>query len=90
MGRLNPYDLQMQITSMFEQGQSFFATIKVQDWLKEHNQNPADYDILFHKIYPKKSESLDSTEKTLVKIELKRKDGQPVDSWLQEQINLQE
>jgi len=29
---------------MFEQGQSLFATMKVQDWL-ERNQNPADYEI---------------------------------------------
>ncbi len=48
MGRLNPYTLQMQITRMFEQGQSLFATMKVQDWLKERNQNPADYEIIFH------------------------------------------
>lgn len=32
MGRLNPYNLQMQITQMFTQGQSFFALTKVQDW----------------------------------------------------------
>jgi hypothetical protein len=35
MGGINPYTLQMQITRLFDQGQSFFATIKVQDWLKE-------------------------------------------------------
>ncbi|WP_414624514.1 hypothetical protein [Calothrix sp. CCY 0018] len=89
MGKLDPYNLQMQITSMFEQGQSFFATTKVQDWLKEHNQNPADYDILFHKIYPKKPVAAGSEEEMLIEIELRRKDGQLVDSWLQEQINLQ-
>jgi len=38
----------MQITRMFEQGQSIFATTKVQDWLKERNHNPADYEIIFH------------------------------------------
>lgn len=42
MGRLNPYTLQMQINRMFAQGQSFFAKLKVQDWLKECNQNPDD------------------------------------------------
>ncbi len=85
MGRLNPFSLQMQITSMFEQGQSFFATIKVQDWLKEHNQNPADYDILFHqKPAPPGSKAV-----MVVEIELRRKDGQPVEPWLQEQANLQ-
>lgn len=85
MGRLNPFSLQMQITQMFEQGQSFFAAIKVQDWLKEHNKNPADYDILFHqKPAPPGSKAV-----MVVEIELRRKDGQPVDTWLQEQANLQ-
>ncbi|BAY47747.1 hypothetical protein SAMD00079811_53660 [Scytonema sp. HK-05] len=84
MGRLNPFSLQMQITQMFEQGQSFFATIKVQDWLKERNQNPADYDILFHqKPAPPGSKAV-----MVVEIELRRKDGQPVEPWLQEQANL--
>ncbi|NEQ18995.1 MAG: hypothetical protein F6K28_03310 [Microcoleus sp. SIO2G3] len=69
---------------MFEQEQSFFATIKVQDWLKERNQNPADYDILFHqKPAPPGSKAV-----MVVEIELRRKDGQPVEPWLQEQANL--
>ena len=42
MGRINPYTLQMQITRLFDQGQSFFATIKVQDWLKERKHNPLE------------------------------------------------
>ncbi|NMG08378.1 hypothetical protein [Brasilonema sp. UFV-L1] len=84
MGRLNPYTLQMEITRMFENGQSFFATTKVYDWLKERNHNPADYDILFHqKPAPPGSKSV-----MVVEIELRRKDGQPVDPWLQEQANL--
>jgi hypothetical protein len=85
MGRLNPYTLQMQITSLFSQGQSFFAVTKVQDWLKEHNQNPLDYEILFHQ----KPAPPGSKEVFVIEIELKRKDGQPVDPWLQEQANLQ-
>ncbi len=84
MPRHNPYTLQMQITRMFEQGQSFFATIKVQDWLKERNQNPADYDIIFHK----RPAPPGSKEVMMIEIELRRKDGQPVDPWLQEQANL--
>jgi hypothetical protein len=84
MGRLNPYTLQMQITRMFEQGQSFFATLKVQDWLKERNQNPADYEIIFHQ----KPAPPGSNEVMVVEIELRRRDGQPVDPWLQEQVNL--
>ncbi len=84
MGRLNPYTLQMQITRMFEQGQSLFATMKVQDWLRERNQDPAAYDVIFHqKPAPPGSKSVMAIE-----IELRRKDGQPVDPWLQEQANL--
>ncbi|MBO3458189.1 hypothetical protein G7B40_017655 [Aetokthonos hydrillicola Thurmond2011] len=85
MAKLDPFSLQMQITRMFEQGQSFFATIKVQDWLKEHNHNPADYDIFFNQ----KPAPPGSKEVMVVEIELRRKDGQPVDPWLQEQANLQ-
>lgn len=85
MGRINPYTLQMQITRMFEQGQSLFATTKVQDWLKERNENPADYDIIFHQ----KPAPPGSNQVIAIEIELRRKDGQPVDSWLQSQANLQ-
>jgi len=84
VGRLNPYTLQMQITRMFEQGQSFFAATKVQDWLKERNHNPADYEILFHK----KPAPPGSKEVMVVEIELRRRDGKPTDPWLQEQENL--
>lgn len=84
MGRLNPYTLQMQITRMFEQGQSLFATTKVQDWLKERNQNPANYEITFHQ----KPAPPGSNEVMVVEIQLRRRDGQPVDPWLQEQANL--
>ena len=83
MGRLNPYTLQMQITRMFEQGQSLFATMKVQDWLKERNQNPADYEIIFHQ----KPAPPGSKEVMVVEIQLRRRDGEPVDPWLQEQAN---
>lgn len=83
MPRFNPYTLQMQITRMFEQGQSLFATMKVQDWLKERNEDPAAYEILFHQ----KPAPPGSGEVMVVEIELRRKDGQPVDPWLQEQVN---
>lgn len=85
MGRINPYNLQMQITQMFAQGQSFFALTKVQDWLTAHNQNPLEYDIIFHQ----KPAPPGSKEVMIIDIELKRKDGQPVDPWLQAQINIQ-
>lgn len=84
MGRINPYTLQMQITRMFAEGQSFFALTKVQDWLREHNQNPLEYDIFFHK----RPAPPGSKEVMVIEIELKRKDGQGVDPWLQEQANL--
>lgn len=84
MGRLNPYTLQMQITRMFEQGQSFFAITKVQDWLKERNQNPADYEISFYQ----KPATPGSNEVIAIEIQLRRRDGQPVDPWLQAEANL--
>lgn len=83
MGRLNPYTLQMQITRMFEQGQSFFATLKVQDWLRERKEDPANYEIIFHQ----KPAPPGSNEVIAVEIELRPRDGQPVDPWLQEEAN---
>ena len=83
MARINPYTLQMQITRMFEQGQSMFATIKVQDWLRERNENPNDYDIVFNQQPAPPGSGL----VMVVEIELRRKDGEPVDTWLQEQVN---
>lgn len=85
MARINPYNLQMQISRLFQEGQGIFAPIKVQDWLRSHHQNPEEYEILFHKQpAPPGSNLLISIE-----IELRRKDNQPVDTWLQEQVNLQ-
>lgn len=83
MARLDPYTLQMQITRMFEQGQSFFATTKVQDWLRERNEDPAAYDILFHERPAPPGSGL----VMVVEIELRRRDGQPVDDWFQEEVN---
>ncbi len=83
MPRFNPYTLQMQITRMFEQGQSLFATMKVQDWLKERQQDPNAYEISFHQ----KPAPPGSGQVITVEIELRRKDGQPVDPWLQQQVN---
>lgn len=83
MPRFNPYTLQMQITRMFEQGQSLFATMKVQEWLKERNEDPNAYNVYFHQ----KPAPPGSGEVLVVEVELQRKDGQPVDPWLQEQVN---
>lgn len=83
MPRFNPYTLQMQITRMFEQGQALFASMKVQDWLKERNEDPNAYEIQFHQ----QPAPPGSGEVMVVEIELKRKDGQPVDAWLLQEVN---
>jgi hypothetical protein len=83
MPRYNPYTLQMQITRMFEQGQSFFAPLKVQDWLRERKEDPTLYEILFHQ----RPAPPGSKQVMVVDIELHRKDGQAVDPWLQEELN---
>jgi hypothetical protein len=83
MAKYNPFSLQLQITRMFESGQSLFAKTKVEDWLKQRNENPADYEIAFHK----QPAPVGSREVMVVKIELCRKDGQPVDEWLLSQLN---
>ncbi|MBD1904924.1 hypothetical protein NDI37_08760 [Funiculus sociatus GB2-A5] len=83
MARINPYTIQMQVSRMFQDGQAFFATMKVQDWLKERNEDPAAYDIIFHQ----KPAPPGAIEAIAIHIELRRRDGQPVDSWLQEEAN---
>lgn len=83
MPRLNLYSLRLQISRMYEQGQSFFCLPKVQDWLRQRNEDPAQYDIIFHSSPAPPESGLIN----LITIELKRKDGQPVDDWLQTEIN---
>ncbi len=83
MGRLNPYSLSLQITRLFEQGQSFFASSQVETWLRERHHDPSEYEILFHQEIPPP----DAPEAMRIRIELKRHDHQPVDPWLLEQIN---
>jgi hypothetical protein len=82
MAKYTPYNLQLQISRMFQDGQSLFASIKVQDWLKERNENVADYEISF----TKRPAAPGSREVQIVDINLKRKDGQPVADWLLEQL----
>lgn len=83
MARFNPYTIQMQLTRMFQEGQSFFAVTKVQDWLREHHEDPQAYKIIFHqKPAPPGSEAV-----FLIEVELHRQDGQPVDAWLLRQLN---
>lgn len=83
MALTNPYTIRMQITRMFEQNQSFFVESKVQDWLREREINPLDYDIIFHQ-RPAPPGSIHVID---VEIELRRKDGQPVDPDLQAEVN---
>jgi hypothetical protein len=83
MPRFQPYTLQMQISRMFQERQGFFAMTKVQDWLRERNENPEDYEISFRQ-YPAPPES---GLVMMTDVELRRKDGQPVDEWLQQEVN---
>jgi hypothetical protein len=83
MPRYNPYTLQMQLTRMFAEGQSFFAMNKVQDWLRERNQDPSEYEIIFHQ----QPAPPGSGEVVAIHVELRRLDGQPVDPWLQDEID---
>ncbi len=83
MARLNPYSLSMQITRMFEQGQSFFAESKVQEWLREHQQDPSEYSIQF----VQEMAPVGATEVMRMRIQLTRRDSQPVDPWLEEEAN---
>lgn len=83
MPQINPLTLRLQVNRLLEQGQPIFAQIKVQDWLKERGHNPKDYEIILRpKMAPAGSSAV-----SLVEIELKRKDGQPVDEWLQAEVN---
>ena len=83
MARFSPYTLQMQLTRMFAEGQSFFAINKVQDWLRERNEDPQDYEIAFHK----KPAPPDSNAVFFIEVELRRRDGKPVEVWLQRELN---
>ncbi len=85
MARFTPYNLQLQVTRMFNEGQSLFASTKVQDWLQQRHENPQDYEIVFHRQPATPGSGLVYQ----VQIELKRKDGQPVDPWLLEALNSQ-
>ena len=85
MPQVNPFTIRMQVARMFEQGQSLFAELKVKDWLKERNHNSKDYVIRFHQ----KMAPVGSNFPVIIEIELTRKDGQPVDEWLLQEINRQ-
>ena len=83
MAQHNPHSIQLQINRMYESGQSLFAKTKVEDWLKQRSENPADYNIIFNK----QPAPVGSIAVMTIAIELQRKDGQPVDEWLLAQLN---
>lgn len=82
MARYLPHSLVLQISQMFAQGQSFFAQAKVEDWLKMRHENPADYEIQFQQSPAPPGSGLVQQ----VNVVLKRRDGNPVDPWLLEQL----
>ena len=83
MAQHNPHSIQLQINRMYESGQSLFAKTKVEDWLKQRNENPADYNIIFNK----QPAPVGSRAEMTIAIELQRKDGQSIDEWLLAQLN---
>jgi hypothetical protein len=83
MAQHNPQSIQLQINRMYESGQSLFAKTKVEDWLKQRNENPADYNIIFNK----QPAPVGSRAVMTIAIELQRKDGQSIDEWLLAQLN---
>ncbi len=85
MARLNPYCLAMEITRMFQQGSGIFALPKVQAWLQARGLEASEYEILFHEEMAPPS----SPDPMVIRIELVRRDGQPVDPWLQAEVNAQ-
>jgi hypothetical protein len=82
MARFSPYSLELQITRLFKDGQSFFAASKVEQWLMERGENPQNYTITF----VRQEAPAGSDLPFLIKTELKRKDGQAVEDWLIQQL----
>ncbi|MGB8698730.1 MAG: hypothetical protein WCD18_04875 [Thermosynechococcaceae cyanobacterium] len=85
MARFSPYSLQLQITRLFKDGQSFFATSKVEQWLLERGENPQAYTITFQR----RPAPAGSEMPFWIETELKRRDGQPVEAWLIQQLHEQ-
>ena len=83
MAQHNPHSIQLQINRLFESGQSLFAKTKVEDWLRQRNENPADYTIVFNK----QPAAVGSRDVMAIAVELQRQDGQPLDEWLLAQLN---
>lgn len=84
MAKFDPFNLQLQITRMFAEGQDLFALNRVQDWLRYLQQDPNDFEIRF-----RKKAAPDRQPPFTIEIVLQRKDGQPVDPFLVEMLNRQ-
>jgi hypothetical protein len=82
MARFSPYSLQLQITRLFKDGQSFFATSKVEQWLLERGEDPQAYRIAFHR----RPAPTESDLPFIIETELQRRDGKPVEDWLLKQL----
>ena len=82
MARFSPYSLQLQLTRMFRDGQSFFAVSKVEQWLLEKGEDPLGYQISFQK----QPAPAGSEMPYLIEVQLKRRNGKPVDEWILEQL----
>jgi hypothetical protein len=82
MARFSPYSLQLQITRLFKDGQSFFATAKVEQWLIERGEDPQAYRISFQK----QPAPADSGLPFIMETQLQRRDDQPVADWLLKQL----
>jgi hypothetical protein len=78
MARHNPFSIQLQVTKLFADGQGFFATLKVQEWLKMRGEDPEDYGIGFRR----GPAAPGSGQVEAIAIILTRKDGQTVDASL--------
>jgi hypothetical protein len=78
MARHNPFSIQLQVAKLFADGQGFFATLKVQEWLKMRGEDPEDYAIGFRK----GPAAPGSGQVEAIAIILTRKDEQTVDASL--------
>jgi hypothetical protein len=78
MARHNPFSIQLEVARLFRDGQGFFATLKVQEWLKMRGEDPEDYNIGFRK----GPAAPGSGQVESIAIVLTRKDEQTVDASL--------
>ncbi|MFM2430858.1 MAG: hypothetical protein RLZZ511_2071 [Cyanobacteriota bacterium] len=83
MPRHQSFNLPMQLARMYRDGQSFFAKIKVEEWLRARHEDPNDYDITL----TAQPSAPGASDPIQVIVELRRRDGAPVEPWLLEALN---